>query len=180
MSMFHRDAPTGDIHQVHQWSYADSTARLAASGFASTDVGKVALQVDTTAYYILTDESPITWQKIGSVDVADIRPAVTGTRASPSAIVAGTGVAFTGTYSRNVWFIQGSGGAVTVSANPQIAAGNHVGQQLKLVGRNDTNTVTLADGTGMSLNGNITMGADSSLSLEWDGTNWREDCRNDL
>lgn len=179
MSMFHKDAPAGDIHQVHQWAYSDATAKAAASGFVSSDVGKVALQIDTAAYYILTATTP-TWQKIGSVDAVDIKPSVTGTRASPSAIVAGTGVAFTGSYSNSLWFIQGSGGAVTVTANPQVAAGSFVGQRLKLVGRSDTNTVTLANGTGLSLNGNITMGADSTLSLEWDGTNWREDSRNDL
>jgi hypothetical protein len=108
------------------------------------------------------------------------QPAVTGTRASPSAIVAGTGVVFAGKQQDNVWFVQGSGGAVTVTVNPRIAAGAYVGQRLTLIGRSDTNTVTLANGNGLSLNGDATLGADSSLTLEWDGTNWREVCRNDL
>ena len=104
-------------------------------------------------------------------------PVITGTRASPSAIVAGTGVAFSGTVYHNTWFIEGSGGAVTVTANPQIVAGTTVGQELKLIGRNDTNTVTLANGTGLSLNGGAVLAADNVLSLFWDGTNWLETAR---
>ena len=72
MTMFHRDAPTGDIHQIHQWTYADAAARAAASGFSSSDVGKVALQEDTAAHYILTDDSPITWKLIGDAVAADL------------------------------------------------------------------------------------------------------------
>lgn len=99
---------------------------------------------------------------------------VTGTRASPSAIVAGTGIAFTGNGARQMWFIQGSGGAVDVSANPQVAAGSIVGQELVLCGRSDSNTVLLEDGTGLSLNGQCLLAEDSVLGLFWDGTNWVE------
>jgi hypothetical protein len=71
MSLFHKDAPNGDIHVIHQWAYADATAKAAASGFVSTDVGKVALQIDTAAYYILTATTP-TWQKIGDGTAANL------------------------------------------------------------------------------------------------------------
>lgn len=99
---------------------------------------------------------------------------ITGTRASPSSIVAGAGVAFSSTSFNNIWFIKGSGGAVTVSANPQIAAGSSVGQRLLLIGRDNTNTVTFSDGTGLDLDGPITLGAGASIELFWDGTNWSE------
>lgn len=151
MSQFHRDAATGDIHKIHQWTYADSATKAAATGFASSDVGKIALQEDTLAYYILTDDSPITWQRLGSANLSDVLPAVTGTRASPSSIVAGTGIAFTGSNQENIWFVQGSGGAVTVSANPQIAAPSYIGQKLLVFGCNNTNTVKLSNGTGIQL-----------------------------
>jgi len=98
----------------------------------------------------------------------------TGTRAAPSAIIAVTGIAFTGVAGDNAWFIQGSGGAVNVSANPQIAAATNLGQKLILIGRSDTNTVQLNDGTGLSLNGVCILGADSVLGLMFDGTNWLE------
>lgn len=104
-------------------------------------------------------------------------PAITGSRASPTAVTAGGGVTFSGSNYDNVAFIQGSGGAVTVTANPQIAAGSSVGQKLLLIGRSATNTVTIADGTGLSLNGTAVLGLDSIIGLIWDGTNWAESFR---
>jgi hypothetical protein len=106
-------------------------------------------------------------------------PNVTGSRASPSDIVAGTGIAFTGTRYNNIWFIRGSGGVVNVSANPQIAAATNVGQRLRLIGRSDTNTIQLNDGTGLSLNGPCIFAADTVLDLMWDGSNWIETSRSE-
>lgn len=104
-------------------------------------------------------------------------PTVSGSRASPTAITAGGGISFSASTYQNISFIQGSGGAVTVTANPQVAAGSSVGQTLSLIGRSATNTVTLADGTGLSLNGAWVGGLDSILNLVWDGTNWAETSR---
>lgn len=97
---------------------------------------------------------------------------VSGSRASPNNIVAGTGITVQAGYLRQTIFIQGSGGAVDVTANPQISAGDTVGQEIKLIGRSDTNTVTLDDGNGLKLNGTSVLGADDTMSLTWDGTNW--------
>lgn len=99
---------------------------------------------------------------------------VTGTRASPIAITAVGGISFTGTDSRQMWFITGDASPITVSANPQIAAASTVGQELILVGRSDTNTLELSDGTGLSLNGSMTFVENSVLGLVWDGTNFVE------
>lgn len=107
-------------------------------------------------------------------------PVITGSTGSPQSIVAGTGIAFsntTGVYL-NVWFIQGSGGAVDISASPQIAAGGQIGQKLLLIGRSATNTVKLEHSDGLILNGEYTMGLGSTLELMWDGTNWVEIARN--
>lgn len=175
MSQFHRDAATGDIHKLHQWVYADQATREAADDFVSSDVGKVALQEDTESYYILTNHDPITWQRMGSANLADVLPAITGTRAGPEAIVAGTGIEFEGSNQENVWFVQGSGGAVTVSANPQISAGNHTGQRLTVFGTSDTNTLTLSHGTGISmLDANVILANGDSIQFMWDGTAWAE------
>jgi hypothetical protein len=102
---------------------------------------------------------------------------VTGSRASPSNITAAGGIAFTGPDSRQLWFVQGDSADIDVTANPQIAAGSTVGQELVLVGRNDTQSLKLEDGTGLSLRGEIYLIADSVLSLFWDGTNWVETSR---
>jgi hypothetical protein len=128
--------------------------------------------------YLKTNAAGTAFETISSMDDQAVQ--VTGSRSTPSNIVAGTGIAFTGAYYKNLWFIQGSGGAVTVSANPQIAAGTNVGQRLILIGRSDTNTLTLSDGTGLQLNGPITLIAGSILELIWDGTNWVEMYRNSI
>lgn len=101
-------------------------------------------------------------------------PTITGTRASPQNIVAGTGIAFTGVDYINMWFVQGNGGAVTVTANPQIAAGSLVGQRLKLIQRSGSNTLTFSDGTGLQLfTGSLVLSdVDKSADFIWDGTNW--------
>lgn len=105
-----------------------------------------------------------------------LAPYVSGTRAAPNSLVAGTAFIPNAHYMQTA-FIQGSGAPVAVSANPQIAAGSVVGQLLKLVGRSDANTVTYANGTGLALNGDCTLGEDNVLEVEWDGTNWRENSR---
>lgn len=99
---------------------------------------------------------------------------VAGTRASPLNITAVGGISFSGSVMYNLKFVQGSGGAVTVTANPQIAAGNVVGQRLDLIFRSNTNTLTLSDGTGLDLNGAIVGNANEAISLVWDGSFWTE------
>jgi hypothetical protein len=99
----------------------------------------------------------------------------TGTFAAPSAIVAGTGVAYVeGQNARQIWFVEGSGGAVDISANPQIAAATTLGRELILYGCSDTNTVLLEDATGLVLNGPMTLYAHSMISFLWNGSNWSE------
>jgi hypothetical protein len=80
----HKDLVAGDIHIAYQWSYADATARLAAVGFAAGDVGKLALQIDTSALWLLTDDSPIVWKEVGGYipGGTDVAVADGGTAAS--------------------------------------------------------------------------------------------------
>jgi hypothetical protein len=103
---------------------------------------------------------------------------VTGSKSSPVAIVAGTGVA-PGAYRRELIYVQGSGGAVDISVNPQISAGIYDGQELELCGCSDTNTLLLEDGTGLKLNGSCTLGLNWKISLAWDQTNWVEVSRSE-
>lgn len=108
---------------------------------------------------------------------ADFIYSVQGTRNAPIAITAGGGIPFTGTGYLNTVFVEGSGGPVTVTANPRIAAGTTVGQLLKVIFRSDTNTLTLNDGNGLDLNGPITGGSNNAILLEWDGSFWFEIAR---
>jgi len=63
------------VHRAHRWEYADAAARLAATGFASTDVGKLALQEDTGAFWKLKDDVAETWMRIAGPPVVVIKTA---------------------------------------------------------------------------------------------------------
>jgi hypothetical protein len=103
-----------------------------------------------------------------------VAPTITGTRAAPTAITAAGGITFTGTNYNNIAFIAGDAAPIVVTANPQIAAATSVGQKLTIIGRDATNTVTIADSNGTSLNGSWVAGLDSVLELVWDGSVWVE------
>jgi len=60
----HKSLAIGDIHIPYQWSYADSTARGAATGFVAGDVGKLARQLDNNSLWMLSNHSPIAWRSI--------------------------------------------------------------------------------------------------------------------
>lgn len=130
----------------------------------------VSLVAPGTSGNVLTSNGS-TWTSAAAASTA---PTVTGSQASPTAITAAGGISFSGTNYFNINYIVGSPGAVTVTANPQIATGTSVGQQLILIGTSATNTVTLADGTGLSLNGSWVGGNNSSLILNWNGSVWTE------
>jgi hypothetical protein len=131
--------------------------------------------------YVLTStgsSSAPTWQATSSA-----APSTFGTRASPLSITAANGLVggtnVSTTALIQVSFIQGSGGAVTITASPAIAAGTVVGQQLHIIGRSNTNTVTIPNQSGsVELNGPCTLGASDMLTLVWDSAAWVEKCRN--
>lgn len=55
---------------AYRFTYADASARSAASGFASTDVGSLARQLDDNSLWLLTDDSPATWAQVGGTSSA--------------------------------------------------------------------------------------------------------------
>lgn len=66
----HELAPLLERHGLHNWEYADATARLAATGFIATDVTKWAKQLSDETYWELTDDSPIVWAQRTGMAVA--------------------------------------------------------------------------------------------------------------
>ena len=68
--------------------------------------------------------------------------------------------------------ISGSGGAVTVTANPAIATGSD-GQEVIILGTDSTNTVTLTNGNGLQLASGIpfTFNKGSTMVLIYDLVN---------
>jgi hypothetical protein len=131
----------------------------------------VSLVAPGTSGNVLTSNGS-TWTSSAPAATA---PGVQGSAASPVSVTAAGGISFSGTAYENYAFVTGSPGAVTVSASPQIAAATNIGQRLVVFG--GANTVTLADGTGLSLNGSWVGGTNSALVLVWNGTVWAEASR---
>jgi len=63
----HRKLAGEQIHVPHTWEYADKTARVAATGFLSTDEKKLAFQLDDFSYWVLSDFSVPSWTALGSL-----------------------------------------------------------------------------------------------------------------
>jgi hypothetical protein len=82
----HKNITPTDNHVVHSFVYADAAARGAASGFASTDIGRVALQQSDNTLWALVGYSPVTWAALGiapgSTPVPATRQVIAGTNMS--------------------------------------------------------------------------------------------------
>jgi hypothetical protein len=99
-----------------------------------------------------------------------------GTESSPLNITT-SGISYTEDDPRQVFFVQGDSGPVNITSNPQIDAATTVGVELILIGKSDTNTLTLEDGDGLALNGEIILGLNDVISLMWTGSEWIEQYR---
>ena len=85
-------------------------------------------------------------------------------------------------------YIQGNGGAVTLTSTPSITAGEYDGQRLTIHGLSDTNTVTLQDASVLSGSGvhlthayRCVFGKNDTMTLTWYETDsvWVELSRSD-
>lgn len=97
----------------------------------------------------------------------------TNTSSSPYAAVAGTSIAhgLTSAYDDCIMYLNSNGGAVDMSANPQIAAGLAAGQVLHLIFMSDTDTVLLENGNGLHMpQGPVRSKAGTHLTFHWDAT----------
>ncbi len=151
--------------------------RDTAANWTSADptlsAGELGMETDTFRFKI--GDGLSAWTDL----VYETGLAVNATKAAPNSITASGGISILG-LSRELQFVKSNSGAVTVTANPQIDAGGWVGQELVLAGTNSTDTLALADGNGLSLNGGCVLKANSRISLVWDGTVWGEVSRNDI
>jgi len=81
---------------------------------------------------------------------------------------------------RELLFLHGDSAPLALGGTPRIAAGTVVGQELTLIGTDDTNWLKIPDtGAGVVLNGDCILMNNSVLSLVWDGTLWLEVSRYD-
>lgn len=90
-------------------------------------------------------------------------------------ITAAGGITVTNPHMR----IQGDGGPIDITANPQISAGKD-GERLMVEGESNTDTVKLDNGTGLHLhNGSIILGKHDNISFYYDAAEaeWEEVAR---
>lgn len=59
----HNALTSSNLHKTYPWSYANATARTGAGGFASGDLGHLALQLDDYSLWVLTATTP-TWKRV--------------------------------------------------------------------------------------------------------------------
>ncbi len=100
-------------------------------------------------------------------------------RAAAQSLSAG-GIITVTTDQRILKYVQGSGGPVTADTTTPIAAGTIDGQELRLVGLSDDNTLEILNGGNVDLNGaNMILYANSSFDFMWDDINsiWIETSR---
>lgn len=69
--MFHKNVLPGDNHTIISWVVADPAA-LAALTPTAADIGKVALQTSNGEFFILQDDSPVTWKSISNPAAGDL------------------------------------------------------------------------------------------------------------
>ena len=98
---------------------------------------------------------------------------VYGTPSVPEVIDPSVGV-LTNAVQRQMIILRSTSGAQVVTANPQIEPGTSIGQEMILRGTSATNYIVLQDGSGLNINGNINLNANSSLYMVWDSINWCE------
>jgi hypothetical protein len=61
---WHDEETAGSIHVIHQFEYADAAARTGATGLLPADIGKAARQLDDDSFWVLQDDSPVTWGQL--------------------------------------------------------------------------------------------------------------------
>lgn len=139
-----------------------SSSSGAPTGVPTTQTGSVPVHVDATnnAMYMYTNSA---WRSVAGSTVQGSRQ--TGTSMSVgTAITPALG-------SKTVAFVVGNGGAITITASPPITTtGMIVGQELKICGTSNTNTVTYNNSVNLVLNGSATLGKDQCLDLMYAGT----------
>jgi hypothetical protein len=99
-----------------------------------------------------------------------------GSVGTPQEVTAAGGVVTTND-RRQLIFTESDGGAVDITASPQITAGTFIGQEIVLVGTSDTDFITLEDGDGLALNGSVSLRNNQSIQLLWNDSVWQETAR---
>lgn len=160
---------------------SDGTINIA--GFAAAGVvtnsatGDLATVAPGTSGNVLTSNGSA-WV---SATPASASPTIFGTRGSPRSIVAATGITSGASHMSTSAIYQDiylAGSVAGDSVCATITAGTIDGQRMTLIGRDDTQTLTINNTTtNVDTNGPWTGGASNVLKLRWDTVNWHEEGR---
>jgi len=136
-----------------------------------TTIGQLAVDASTGNLYEWNGTS---WVIIGGP--GSVISQIFGTRAAPLNITAAGGITFASLAAQVTIFVQGSGGAVTITKNPAIVNSStaFIGQRVQLIFVSDTNTLRINNALGTDQNGDIIGTSNNAIEYEWDGTNWFE------
>lgn len=159
----------------------DTTDAHAGTAITNTPAGNIAATTTQAAINELDTEKIATIQKDANSGVAGL---TAGAQIKPEAFAsyqAQAPLAESGTISSSTTFVwvEGSGGARTMTtANPRIAAGTKNGQLVWVCGSHSTNTLTIPNGQGIYLKGNMgakVIGKDNGCSpFVWITDTWYE------
>lgn len=121
--------------------------------------GNIRIQVDSSGNVGIGTTVPLT--------TLEVTGTLSYTTTATLNITAAGGISITRTVTR----VQGNGGAVDITAIPQIGAGSPE-QIIFLKGMSDTNTLKLDDGDGLAMAGNVSfvMGKGDIISFLYDAT----------
>lgn len=97
---------------------------------------------------------------------------ITGTYASPTSIVAATGIVAPADNADQVKYLKGPAAGAAVTANPQIAGGLVNGQEMDVIGCDDTDWFSLSHGNGLIMDGTVKFVAGTVVKFKWNGADW--------
>lgn len=59
----HKDLGLANLHSIHAWAWVNAAAKTAQT-VAASDLGKVGWKQDDNTFWVLTDDSPVTWTQL--------------------------------------------------------------------------------------------------------------------
>lgn len=164
---------------IHNTSSADITCLHASEDAAEADRFSLPSNRDIkikpgSSGEFFYDETSYKWKVKSGSGSGGGEVIVSGSRSTPNDISAAGGITASSSDLETLQYVQGDGGHVEISANPQISAGFQDGQKLRLIGRNDEQTLTFVNGNGVvtKSGGNLTLSENTVVDFVWDTTNW--------
>lgn len=159
----------GMIVPTTEWDFTQTPTQASVTFHAGSIP---AAAQDVYAFYLVNAESV----GVGGGGGGSGAYAAFGSQATPVTVNPGVGIG-PSTDARQAYFVRSVTGAQTVTANPQIGPGMTVGQEIALIGTSATNYPIFSDGTGLSLNGPVSLTNNGAITLIWNGSTWTEQSR---